>query len=106
MLRQVHFSILNFTKIGNVLSNPRIVDYAHGHTSSAHDAATFEHTGAAKYPQWFFEGEEFAWANSAYSLDPQTISIHKKPASLHPENIIFDVQSPISMFALNTAWVH
>jgi len=88
-----HFSILNLTnihQIGNVPSNLRILDYAHGHTGSAHDAAAFEHTGAANYPEWFFEGEEFAWADSAYSLDPRTIPIHKKPASLRPENIIFD----------------
>ena len=44
------------------------MDYAHGPTGSAHDAAAFEHTAAFKYPNWFFEGEEFAWTNSAYSL--------------------------------------
>src|ERR1700683_5340213 len=80
----------NIHQIGNVPSNLCIVDYAHGHTGSAHDAAAFEHTGAAKYPDWFFEGEEFAWTDSAYSLDTRTIPVHKKPASLRPENIIFD----------------
>jgi hypothetical protein len=38
----------------------------------------------------FIEGEEFAWADSAYSLGIQTIPVHKKPASLRPENAAFD----------------
>ena len=35
-------------------------------TGLAHDATAFEHTTAAKYPDWFFEGEKFAWADSAF----------------------------------------
>ena len=35
-------------------------------TRSAHDATAFEHTTAAKYPDWLFEGEEFTWADSAF----------------------------------------
>jgi hypothetical protein len=59
-------------------------------TGSAHDAAAFEHTAASKHANWFFEGEEFAWGDSAYSVNERTISIHKKPASLRPENALFD----------------
>ena len=77
-------------QIGNVPSNLRIVDYSHGMTGSAHDATAFEHTAAAKYPEWFFEGEEFAWGDSAYPVNERTVSIHKRPASLLPENALFD----------------
>ncbi|KAJ8582015.1 hypothetical protein M405DRAFT_750843 [Rhizopogon salebrosus TDB-379] len=59
-------------------------------TGSAHDAWAFEHTAAAKYPNWFFSGEEFAWADSAYAVTPRTIPVHKKPAALLPENTAFD----------------
>ncbi|KAF8816150.1 hypothetical protein BYT27DRAFT_7077839, partial [Phlegmacium glaucopus] len=59
-------------------------------TGSAHDATTFEHTGAHQHADWFFEGEEFVWADSAYTLNKWTIAVHRKPASLHLENTIFD----------------
>jgi hypothetical protein len=59
-------------------------------TGSAHDATAFEHTTAAKHPDWFFEGEEFAWTDSAYSVNSRTIPVHKQPASLDPANAIFD----------------
>jgi hypothetical protein len=59
-------------------------------TGSAHDAAAFEHTSAACYPDWFFEGEEFAWADSAYVVNSRTIPVHKKPASNDPANALFD----------------
>ncbi|KIK74406.1 hypothetical protein PAXRUDRAFT_175784, partial [Paxillus rubicundulus Ve08.2h10] len=71
-------------------SNLQIVDYSHGMTGSAHDAWAFEHTAAAKYSDWFFQGDEFAWADSAYALTTRTIPVHKKPASLLPENTTFD----------------
>jgi hypothetical protein len=45
---------------------------------------------AHKYPEWFFEGDEFAWADSAYTLNKRTIPVHRKPASLRRENTIFD----------------
>jgi hypothetical protein len=82
--------ILIFFKIGNVPSNLRIVDYSHGMTGSAHDARAFEHTAAAMSPDWLFEGEEFAWADSAYTVNSRTIPVHKKPASLNLENALFD----------------
>ena len=63
-------------------SSLRIVDYSHDHTGSAHDSVAFESTDAAKYPDWFFEGEEFAWGDLAYSLSLHLMSVHKKPASL------------------------
>jgi hypothetical protein len=66
------------------------VDYSHGFTGSAHDAVAFEHTAAAQHPNWFFEGNEFAWADSAYALNCYTIPVHKQPASLRPENAAFD----------------
>ncbi|KAF8876430.1 hypothetical protein CPB84DRAFT_1752412 [Gymnopilus junonius] len=56
---------------------------SHGMTGSAHDAAAFEHTAASKHPEWFFEGEEFAWGDSAYSWITIAIVIH---------NIVIDVE--------------
>ena len=38
-------------------------------TGSAHGATSFEHTTAAMYPDWFFDGGEFAWADSAYAVN-------------------------------------
>ena len=66
------------------------MDYSHGFTGSAHDATAFEHTAAHKFPDWFFEGDEFSWADSAYTLNKRTIPVHRKPASLRRENTIFD----------------
>lgn len=57
---------------------------------SAHDAAAFEHTCAGQNPEWFFEGDEFALCDSAYTVNKRTISVHKEPASLIPENALFD----------------
>jgi hypothetical protein len=53
---------------------------------SAHDAAAFQHTTAAKYPDILFEGEEFAWTDSAYPVGIRMIPVHKQPASLDPAN--------------------
>ena len=68
----------------------RIVDYSHGLTGAAHDAAAFEHTAASRYPQYLFSGREFAWADSAYPLSERIIPVHKQPASNRRENAIFD----------------
>ena len=78
------------TKIGNTPSNLQIADYSHGLTGSAHDATAFQHTTAAKHPGFLFDGEEFAWADSAYAVNTQTIPVHKRPASLDPANALFD----------------
>ena len=43
-----------------------------------------------KYPKWFLEGDKFAWADSAYTLNKRTIPVHWKPTSLSRENTIFD----------------
>jgi hypothetical protein len=59
-------------------------------TGSAHDAAAFEHTAAAKYPEWLFKDTEFAWTDSAYAVNSCTIPVHKQPASLDPANTLFD----------------
>jgi hypothetical protein len=67
-----------------------IVDYSHGLTGSVHDATAFEHTTAAKYPDWFFSRDEFAWADSAYPVRSHLIPVHKKPASLESLNSFFD----------------
>ncbi|KIK94813.1 hypothetical protein PAXRUDRAFT_781362 [Paxillus rubicundulus Ve08.2h10] len=67
--------------IGNLPSNLCIVDYSHGMMGSAHDAWAFEHTAAVKYPDWFFQGQGFEWANSAYEVSPWTIPVHEKPAA-------------------------
>ena len=82
--------VINFVQVGNVPSTLRIVDYSHGFTGSAHDALAFDHTAAAQHPDWLFDGEEFAWVDSAYSVTRRTIPVHKKPASLRPENAAFD----------------
>ena len=71
-------------------SNLRIIDYCHGFTGSAHDAAAFEHTCAFQNPEFLFEDEEFAWADSAYTLSPTMIPVHRQPASFIPENTLFD----------------
>ena len=77
-------------QIGNVPSNLRIVDYSHGFTGSAHDSAAFQHTAAARFPDWFFTGQEFAWVDSTYALTTRTIPIHKEPTSRLRQNAIFD----------------
>lgn len=41
-------------------------------------------------PELLFEGEEFAWADSAYAVNSCTIPVHKQPASLDPDNAMFD----------------
>jgi hypothetical protein len=78
------------TQIGNTPSNLRIADYSLGLTGSAHDATAFQHTTAAKYPELLFDGDEFAWVDSAYAISTRTIPVHKRPASLDPANAIFD----------------
>lgn len=85
-----YWQVVILHKVGNTPSNLRIVDYSHGFTGSAHDATAFEHTAAHKHPDWFFKGEEFAWADSAYSLNKHTIPVHHKPASFWCQNTIFD----------------
>lgn len=77
-------------QIGNIPVDLCIVDYSHGYTGSVHDAAAFESTAAYIHPEWLFSGQEFAWVDSAYTLDSRTIAVHKKPASLLPENMVFD----------------
>jgi hypothetical protein len=81
---------INSLQIGNTPSNLRIADYSHGLTGSAHDAAAFQHTTAVKHPEILFEGEEFAWTDSAYAVNSRTIPVHKRPASLEPANALFD----------------
>ena len=98
-------------QIGNTPSNLCIVDYAHGMTGSAHDAAAFAHTAAARYPDWLFKGNEFAWTDSTYTLTSRTIPVHRRPASLIRRNAIFDaavshlhVRSEHCMGALKGRW--
>jgi hypothetical protein len=50
----------------------------------------FEGTAAYKHPEWLFEGEEFAWGDSAYTLSPRIIPVYKHPASLEPDNSKFN----------------
>jgi hypothetical protein len=80
--------LTNAQQIGNVPSNLRIVDYSL--TGSAHDSAAFQHTAAARYPDWLFHGQEFAWVDSAYALTIRTIPVHKEPASRVHQNAMFD----------------
>ncbi|KIJ11054.1 hypothetical protein PAXINDRAFT_85076 [Paxillus involutus ATCC 200175] len=46
--------------IGNLPSNLHTIDYSNGMTESAHNYWAFEYTAAFKFPNWFFQGEEFA----------------------------------------------
>ncbi|KIK54944.1 hypothetical protein GYMLUDRAFT_132758, partial [Collybiopsis luxurians FD-317 M1] len=92
-------------------STLRIIDFAHGPTGSAHDASAFEYTCAAKYPDFLFDGDEFAWGDSAYAVTERMICIHKKPAADIPANSIFDktlsllrVRSEHCMGALKGCW--
>lgn len=57
---------------------------------SVHDTAAFKHTCAFKDPGYLFKGEEFAWADSAYTLSSWVIPVHCQPASFIPENATFD----------------
>jgi hypothetical protein len=82
--------LISSAQIGNIPSNLRIVDYSHGHTGSAHDLTAFEGTGAHRFPDHLFKGEEFAWADSAYNVTERVIPIHKRPAADIPENARFD----------------
>ncbi|KAF9043878.1 hypothetical protein BDZ89DRAFT_943491 [Hymenopellis radicata] len=77
-------------QIGNIPSNLRIADYACGHIGSAHDSHAFQETAAGQFPDWFFDGEEFAWTDSAYAVNERTIPVHKEPASFDPSNALFD----------------
>lgn len=80
-------------------------------TGSAHDAAAFQSTAAARYPDWLFQGREFAWADSAYKITRRTIPVHKAPENLNPRNRRFDflvsrirVRSEHAMGALKGRW--
>ncbi|KIK92049.1 hypothetical protein PAXRUDRAFT_148163, partial [Paxillus rubicundulus Ve08.2h10] len=85
-------------QIGNLPSNPWIVDYAHGLTGSAHGASAFEHRAAVRHTDWCFQGDEFAWVDSAYPVTSCTIPVHKWPAALLAENTVFDT-------AVSDLWV-
>lgn len=85
--------ILNLdVQIINIFSNLRIVDYVVGFTRSAHDSSAFQYSSIARNPEWFFNGnpDEFMWADSAYSLTPRVIPVHKRPAADLPHNRRFD----------------
>lgn len=80
-------------------------------TGSAHDAAAFLSTCAHRYPDFLFQGNEFAWTGSAYTLNSRTIPVHKKPASYDRTNAFFDtavahlrIRSEHTMGALKGRW--
>ena len=83
---------LTIIQIDSVPSNLCTVDYVHGFTGLTHDTTVFEHSAAVKYEVWFFDGEEFAWTDSAYGMSPWSIPVHKEPASWLWSNTIFDAQ--------------
>ncbi|KIK54959.1 hypothetical protein GYMLUDRAFT_103622, partial [Collybiopsis luxurians FD-317 M1] len=96
---------LNAQQIGNAPSTLHIIDFAHGPTGSAHDASAFEYTCAAKYPDFLFDRDEFAWGDSAYAVTERMICIHKKPAADIPANSIFDKTfAEHCMSALKGCW--
>ncbi|KEP45480.1 DDE family endonuclease, partial [Rhizoctonia solani 123E] len=76
--------------IGCVGSNLRIVDYCVGYTGSAHDALAFRTTAAYCHPESVFQGDEFAWTDSAYPLSYRIIPVHKAPANQDPVIRAFD----------------
>ena len=59
-------------------------------SASAHDTSAFQSTGAAKYPEFFFQGNEFAWADFAYLCTLCMMPIHKKLTPDDPRNAVFD----------------
>ncbi|KAG8957816.1 hypothetical protein FRC05_009569 [Tulasnella sp. 425] len=77
-------------QVVNLFTNLRIIDYVTGFCGSAHDSAVFQYSAISLYPNWFFEDGEFMWADSAYTLSPRVIPVHKKPASDNPLNAQFD----------------
>jgi hypothetical protein len=77
-------------QIGNIPSSLRIVDFSHGPTGSAHDASAFEHTCASRFPDFLFDGQEFAWGDSAYAVSPRMMPVHKRPAADIPANQVYD----------------
>ncbi|KAJ7260034.1 DDE superfamily endonuclease-domain-containing protein [Mycena haematopus] len=77
-------------QIGNIPSSLRVADYSIGHTGSAHNSAAFEGTAVFKHPEWLFQGEEFAWGDSAYPLSSRVIPVYNRLASLLPANAAFN----------------
>jgi len=75
-------------------------------TGSAHDAWAFEHTAAAKYPDWFFQGEEFAWADSAYGISQGPFLSTRSLLHYSLKMLHLTMLLPTFGFALNIAWVH
>jgi len=80
-------------------------------TGSAHDATAFRHTAAARFPDWIFQGQEFAWTDSAYGVSSRTIPVFKEPASQEENNARFNkvvahlrVRSEHCMGALKSRW--
>lgn len=95
----------------NLFTNLRIIDFVTGFVGSAHDSAVFKHSAVMKWPDWFFEGEEFMWADSAYTLHPRVIPVHKRPAADIQKNHLFDtavahirIRSEHCMGALKGRW--
>lgn len=92
-------------------SNLRIGDYCVGNTGATHDSTAFEETAAGSDPDWFFSGDEFAWGDSAYTVNRRTIPVHKRPAAFDRDNAFFDktvsrlrVRSEHCMGALKGRW--
>ncbi|EIM79004.1 uncharacterized protein STEHIDRAFT_151067 [Stereum hirsutum FP-91666 SS1] len=98
-------------QIGNCPSNLRIGDYSCGNTGATHDSTAFDETCAGADPDWLFSGREFAWGDSAYTVNARTIPVHKRPAAFDPSNALFDkfvsrlcVRSEHCMGALKGRW--
>ena len=62
-----------------LLHNLRIVDYALGHTGSAHDSYAFQATRIAKNPTDFLSDGEWMWADSAYPIRTWCVPPFRKP---------------------------
>lgn len=66
-------------QIVSLLHNLMIVDYAVGHTGSAHDSYAFQSTQISQDPSKFLGPNDWIWADSAYPSEAWSVSPFKKP---------------------------
>lgn len=73
-------NLMTFLKLINLVHNVRIVDYALGHTGSAHNSAAFASTRYYEEHDTLLEPGEWIWADSAYPVTPWCVPPFKKPS--------------------------
>jgi DDE superfamily endonuclease len=89
------------------LPNLQIIDFAYGHTGSAHDATAWEGTQIFQEHEMLLENEEWVWGDSAYpvrvparfelslwlrltKISRWVVAPYKKPERDLPDNEIFN----------------